>query len=129
MATAIALRNAVEAEQAHLDSCKEALDAVDDDDDDALEEAREALKESRATLKKTRDRLRRHEEALGVEEQSELKKQTKTKYFQLRYDARAKKIRLRNLLRARKFEWDRVERSSRRQQASGNRRIPSTQRR
>ncbi|KAF7372931.1 hypothetical protein MSAN_00499800 [Mycena sanguinolenta] len=113
VATVIALRNAVEIEKAEVDSCKQALEEADEEDENAVEDAKQALEDARATWKKTRDRLRRREEALGLDEKTEVKKQTKTKYFQLRYDARAKKIRLRNLLRARKFEWDRVERTSR----------------
>ncbi|KAF7353282.1 hypothetical protein MSAN_01516100 [Mycena sanguinolenta] len=118
VATVIALRNAVEIEKAEVDSCKQALEEADEEDENAVEDAKQALEDARATWKKTRDRLRRREEALGLDEKTEVKKQTKTKYFQLRYDARAKKIRLRNLLRARKFEWDRVERTSRRHRAS-----------
>ncbi|KAF7334903.1 hypothetical protein MSAN_02360300 [Mycena sanguinolenta] len=118
VATVIALRNAVEIEKAEVDSCKQALEEADEEDENAVEDAKQALEDARATWKKTRDRLRCRKEALGLDEKTEVKKQTKTKYFQLRYDARAKKIRLRNLLRARKFEWDRVERTSRRHRAS-----------
>ncbi|KAF7337379.1 hypothetical protein MSAN_02264000 [Mycena sanguinolenta] len=118
VATVIALWNAVEIEKAEVDSCKQALEEADEEDENAVEDAKQALEDARATWKKTRDRLRRREEALGLDEKTEVKKQMKTKYFQLRYDARAKKIRLRNLLRARKFEWDRVERTSRRHRAS-----------
>ncbi|KAJ7809346.1 hypothetical protein B0H14DRAFT_2867323 [Mycena olivaceomarginata] len=99
VATVIELRNTTEAQKVELK-----------DYDDALVDAKMARDDARAMLLKTQDRLRRNEAALGVDE--------KSKFFQLRFDARVKKIRLRNLLRARKFEWERAERSSRRQQAS-----------
>ncbi|KAF7353564.1 hypothetical protein MSAN_01546700 [Mycena sanguinolenta] len=104
VATVIALRNAVEIEKAEVDSCKQALEEADEEDENAVEDAKQALEDARATWKKTRDRLRRRRRRLsGWARKTEVKKQTKTKYFQLRYDARAKKIRLRNLLRAREI--------------------------
>jgi hypothetical protein len=120
VATVIELRNTTEAQKVELKDCEAALcAATDDGDDDALVDAKMARDDARAMLLKTQDRLRRNEAALGVDEKVQLQKHTKSKFFQLRFDARAKKIRLRNLLRARKFEWERAERSSRRQQASG----------
>ncbi|KAJ7868928.1 hypothetical protein B0H14DRAFT_2728412 [Mycena olivaceomarginata] len=119
VATVIELRNTTEAQKVELKDCEAALcAATDDGDDDALVDAKMARDDARAMLLKTQDRLRRNEAALGVDEKVQLQKHTKSKFFQLRFDARTKKIRLRNLLRARKFEWERAERSSRRQQAS-----------
>ncbi|KAJ7697062.1 hypothetical protein B0H14DRAFT_2418321 [Mycena olivaceomarginata] len=119
VATVIELRNTTKAQKVELKDCEAALcAATDDGDDDALADAKMARDNARAMLLKTQDRLRRNEAALGVDEKVQLQKHTKSKFFQLRFDARVKKIRLRNLLRARKFEWERAERSSRRQQAS-----------
>ncbi|KAJ7301708.1 hypothetical protein DFH08DRAFT_919079 [Mycena albidolilacea] len=119
VAMVIELRNTTEAQKVELKDCEAALcAATDDGDDDALVDAKMARDDARAMLLKTQDRLRRNEAALGVDEKVQLQKHTKSKFFQLRFDARVKKIRLRNLLRARKFEWERAERSSRRQQAS-----------
>ncbi|KAJ7889084.1 hypothetical protein B0H14DRAFT_2336875, partial [Mycena olivaceomarginata] len=69
--------------------------------------AQEALEKSLATL-------RRKEKALGVNEQQELQKLIKSEYMRVRMNARALKLRLRQRLRARKFEMDIVERTYRR---------------
>ncbi|KAJ7872677.1 hypothetical protein B0H14DRAFT_3563287 [Mycena olivaceomarginata] len=110
VATVIELRNTTKAQKVELKDCEAALcAATDDGDDDALADAKMARDNARAMLLKTQDRLRRNEAALGVDEKVQLQKHTKSKFFQLRFDARVKKIRLRNLLRARKFEWERAE--------------------
>ncbi|KAF8217953.1 hypothetical protein K438DRAFT_1952812 [Mycena galopus ATCC 62051] len=119
VAAVIELRNTVDARKKEVRECEAAWnDAVEDGDDELLADTELALKDARAAVTKLKDRLLRSENALGVDEKSELKKLTKTKFFQLRFDARVKKTRLRHLLRARKFEHERAERSSRRQQSS-----------
>ncbi|KAJ7234330.1 hypothetical protein C8J57DRAFT_1249271 [Mycena rebaudengoi] len=89
------------------------LDAVDEEDEDAhmhqvrFETAEIALVVAQANLKKKRD-------ALGITDLWQLKNLENDKFIGLRMNARALKQRLRDHLRSRKFELDRVERSCRR---------------
>ncbi|KAJ7289894.1 hypothetical protein C8J57DRAFT_1214211 [Mycena rebaudengoi] len=89
------------------------LDAVDEEDEDAhmhqvrFETAEIALVVAQANLKKKRD-------ALGITDLRRLKNLENDKFIGLRMNARALKQRLRDRLRSRKFELDRVERSCRR---------------
>lgn len=103
----------------HRECQAAALDALIAGFDEDIVDTKIASDEADAALKLVKDQLRRKELALGIGELAELKKMTKSKYFELRMNARALKSRLRDRLRARKFERDGVERSSRRQQASG----------
>ncbi|KAF7334360.1 hypothetical protein MSAN_02375400 [Mycena sanguinolenta] len=108
------LRSAIKTREAQVEECrKKFLDAVVEEDEDAgLYEAEyDAAKEA---LVKAQSSLRRKEQALGVDEQAELKSLAKSEYMRLRMNARALKLRLRERLRARKFELDVVERSYRR---------------
>ncbi|KAF7360907.1 hypothetical protein MSAN_01120600 [Mycena sanguinolenta] len=108
------LRSAIKTREAQVEECrKKFLDAVVEEDEDAgLYEAEyDASKEA---LVKAQSSLRRKEQALGVDEQAELKSLAKSEYMRLRMNARALKLRLRERLRARKFELDVVERSYRR---------------
>lgn len=104
-------RNAAEREIARLE-----LVMVDAESDflevESAEERVEALKASSA---KTLVQLRMKERALGVQEQEDVRKLMKSPYIQKRMNARALKIRIRDLLRSRKFEFDRIERSFRKQ--------------
>ncbi|KAF7338870.1 hypothetical protein MSAN_02210100 [Mycena sanguinolenta] len=105
------LRSAIKTREAQVEECrKKFLDAVVEEDEDAgLYEAEyDASKEA---LVKAQSSLRRKEQALGVDEQAELKSLAKSEYMRLRMNARALKLRLRERLRARKFELDVVERS------------------
>ncbi|KAJ7605716.1 hypothetical protein DFH06DRAFT_947610, partial [Mycena polygramma] len=70
-----------------------------------------ALSNARAALTKLEEKLRRKEDALGVDDTRQLKKMAKSKFLEYRMNARALKKRLRDLLRARKFERDRIERT------------------
>lgn len=79
-------------------------------------EARDDLPVTRTKLKKDRNTLARMEIALGVTELKKYHHLAKSEFIQHRMNAHAIKIRLRDRLRARKFELDRVERSVRRQQ-------------
>ena len=51
--------------------------------------------------------------ALGVDERAQLSRLSQSKFLQLRMNARALKQRIRDRLRQRKFELDRLERSHR----------------
>lgn len=57
--------------------------------------------------------IQRKRSALGVNERVQLSQLSRSKFLQLRMNARALKQRLRNRLRQRKFELDRLERSYR----------------
>ncbi|KAJ7113865.1 hypothetical protein C8R44DRAFT_740749 [Mycena epipterygia] len=89
------------------------LEAVEEDDPDAplvqvqVQSAEEALS---AAVKK----LRQKEAALGVHEKQALTHLGKSKYMGFRMNARALKRRIRDRLRSRKFELDKIERSFRR---------------
>ncbi|KAJ7097300.1 hypothetical protein B0H15DRAFT_920938 [Mycena belliarum] len=80
---------------------------------DALR-AEVAFRSATEAYKAAERKLRQKESALGVEEKQSLNGLVNSRYMQLRMNARALKRRLRDRLRARKFELDRVERSFRR---------------
>ncbi|KAJ7194705.1 hypothetical protein GGX14DRAFT_678291 [Mycena pura] len=110
----ILLRTAVKARQAEVAQLRLVfLEAVDDGDADAdVHQMRyDAAVEA---LSKAQKKLRDKEAALGVVEHQELKKLGKSNYIRLRMNARAILRRMRDRLRSRKFELDRVERSFRR---------------
>ncbi|KAJ7327954.1 hypothetical protein DFH08DRAFT_710067 [Mycena albidolilacea] len=65
-------------------------------------------------LKKAEDTLLRKETELGVDESDELERLSKSEYARDVMNAHALKLRLRERLRARKFEFDPVERTCRR---------------
>ena len=68
-----------------------------------------------ATLEKTSALLRRKEIALGYIERQQLRKLINSPYLRDRMNALALKIRLRDKLRSRKFELERLERTFRKQ--------------
>ena len=89
------------------------MDAADDEDPDAaLYEMQYTA--AREALAAAETKLRKKEAALGVEQNQALKRLADSEYMRLVMNARALKRRLRDRLRARKFELDRVERSYRR---------------
>jgi len=110
----ILLRTAVKTREVQVRELRQKfLDGVSDEDNHSVlyetewRAAQEALEKSLASL-------RRKERALGVNEQQELQKLIKSEYMRVRMNARALKLRLRQRLRARKFEMDVVERTYRR---------------
>ncbi|KAJ7220486.1 hypothetical protein GGX14DRAFT_532534 [Mycena pura] len=110
----ILLWTAVKARQAEVAQLRLVfLEAVDDGDADAdVHQIRyDAAVDA---LSKAQKKLRDKEAALGVVEHQELKKLGKSNYIRLRMNARAMLRRMRDRLRSRKFELDRVERSFRR---------------
>lgn len=86
-------------------------DVILDDTSDAVdvEIATRDLDIVRAKFRKIEDSLRRKEAALGVEERQTLRHLVNSAYIQDRMNARAIKCRLREKLRGRKFELDRIE--------------------
>ncbi|KAJ7501610.1 hypothetical protein B0H11DRAFT_1713561 [Mycena galericulata] len=112
--TVMLLRAAVKTRQEGVDRLEAAfLDAVAEERADAaIDQLRfETAKEA---LAKVKEKLVQKETALGVTDRQELKKLTTSQYIRLRMNARALKRRLRDRLRSRKFELDKVERSFRR---------------
>jgi hypothetical protein len=71
------------------------------------------LMDARTRRARTADILRRRRAALGIEEMSSLEKMKKDVYLTVRLNARAVKTRIRDRLRQRKFELERLERSYR----------------
>ncbi|KAJ7615590.1 hypothetical protein DFH06DRAFT_1145826 [Mycena polygramma] len=85
------------------------LDVMSDNVD--VEVAAGDLAEAKAKLAKSQASLKLKEAALGVNDRQILKNLTNSPYIQARMNARALKCRLREKLRSRKFELDRVERN------------------
>ncbi|KAJ7723983.1 hypothetical protein B0H16DRAFT_1333782, partial [Mycena metata] len=115
VAAVLAARTAKGICKTRVDDCTaEALEACGNEDRAAIALTKDALKAARTALEKATSDLKRKEEALGVTDRQELKKQQHTKFFELRMNARAVKVQLRDSLRSRKFELSRAERISRR---------------
>ncbi|CAK5283719.1 unnamed protein product [Mycena citricolor] len=70
-----------------------------------------------AKLLKLAESVRKQKAIMGVEDKANLSKLVKSKYIQARTNAAAAKTKLRNRLRQRKFELDRVERHFHRNKA------------
>lgn len=120
VAIVLALREAVATLNDELSKLNaDVRDALDHDDYDRMNSAKEEATKMREARDKAQRKVRVKEQALGVDGRAKLQNQKHVKYFQLRMNARAHKQRLRDLLRAHKFERDGVERTSRRHQASG----------
>ncbi|KAJ7688715.1 hypothetical protein B0H17DRAFT_1202793 [Mycena rosella] len=89
------------------------LDAVQEEDPDAAVYEVELAATEEALTTAARH-LHNKEEALGVSQRQALHNLATSQYLHLRMNARALKRRLRDRLRSRKFELDKVERSFRR---------------
>ncbi|KAK7008483.1 hypothetical protein R3P38DRAFT_3324595 [Favolaschia claudopus] len=91
-------------------------DTVMDLDADAedVRRAQDDLRTAQEKLKKDEATLKRKEKALGVQDRANLAHLTTSKFIAKKMNARALKHRLREKLRNRKFELDRVERTYRR---------------
>lgn len=73
------------------------------------------LKIQQVRLSKADQQVKAKERAFGVNERAQLDRLLKDQYAEMVMNARALKIRMRQRLISRKFEWDRVERSYREQ--------------
>ncbi|KAJ7033973.1 hypothetical protein C8F04DRAFT_1183724 [Mycena alexandri] len=117
VAAVLALRQAKGIRKGRVEDCEsEALEACENGDAAAIVLTKATLTSARAALEKTKKDLGRKEAELGVTDREELKKMHKSKYFELRMNAHAMKVQLRDSLRSRKFELSRPERHIRRQQ-------------
>jgi hypothetical protein len=114
VAAVLVLRAAVKTRRKRVSDLEASfLEAVQDEDPDALlYQAQVAAAEE--ALDAAKKKLYQREQALGVQEKQSLRTLGKSKYLNLRMNARALKQRLRDRLRSRKFELDKVERSFRR---------------
>ncbi|KAJ7117187.1 hypothetical protein C8R44DRAFT_832432 [Mycena epipterygia] len=114
VAAVILLRAAVTTRRkriTELEACF--LEAVQNEDPGAaVYQAQVAAAEE--ALHAAERKLWQREQALGVHKQQSLRKLGKSKYLNLRMNARALKRRIRDRLRSRKFELDKLERSFRR---------------
>lgn len=88
-------------------------DDSDDDNDDGLANINTKLGEARLKLKTIEATIKRRREALGVDGRLKLENLLKNKFVQIRMNARALKQRIRDRLRNRKFEIERLERAYR----------------
>ncbi|KAJ7106146.1 hypothetical protein C8R44DRAFT_834353 [Mycena epipterygia] len=107
------LRQALKTRIAQVDKQRQIyLDAVEEEDPDAaiFQVQYKAVAEA---LTKSVEKLRQKKVALGVTENQQLKTLATSQYIRLRMNARVLKRRLRDLLRSRKFELDKLERSFR----------------
>ncbi|KAJ7442423.1 hypothetical protein FB451DRAFT_1343897 [Mycena latifolia] len=110
----ILMRGALKARETQVENLRQAfLNTVMDEDASApLHQV--AFDSADEALKTAQTKLRQKESALGVTERQSLRGLANSKYLRLRMNARALKHRLRDRLRSRKFELDKVERSFRR---------------
>ncbi|KAF8957681.1 hypothetical protein BDZ97DRAFT_1669429 [Flammula alnicola] len=92
-------------------------DVISDDlsEDYAIAEAELRLPEVRERFEKAAAQVKAAENGLGVDERAKLKQLANNPFISTRMNTRALKIRLRERLRSRKFELDRLERSFRHQ--------------
>ncbi|THU86667.1 hypothetical protein K435DRAFT_683215 [Dendrothele bispora CBS 962.96] len=79
--------------------------------------AEDDLLKAKSELKKAQQKSARQESSLGISDRQQLKHLMNSPFLTKRMNARSIKIRLRERLRARKFEFDRLERSYRKQQS------------
>ncbi|KAJ7729056.1 hypothetical protein B0H16DRAFT_1734416 [Mycena metata] len=115
----LSLRDAVAIRKDQLAACeKAALEAIDEGDNDIIQETKAAKKTAAAELKKLEVRVKKKEQALGVDEKVQLANVKLNKYHELRMRCRTLKHRMRDRLRERKFELTPLERSARRQIAN-----------
>ncbi|KAJ7726072.1 hypothetical protein B0H14DRAFT_2641184 [Mycena olivaceomarginata] len=110
----VLLRSPMKARQELCHELREKYLRAVEDGDEAAAMYEQEFREAEEALAKAQANLRRKEAALGVTEHAELQELIKSEYMRLRMNARALKLRLRERLRARKFEMDVVERAYRR---------------
>ncbi|THV02922.1 hypothetical protein K435DRAFT_817478 [Dendrothele bispora CBS 962.96] len=79
--------------------------------------AGEDIQKAKADLVKARESLAKQEKSLGIPERRQLKHLMESPFLTKRMNALSLKMRLRERLRARKFELDRLERSYRKQRS------------
>lgn len=74
-----------------------------------IDDIPQQLADAQASRARIAEVLRRKHEALGIDERESLANATRNEYLRMRMNARAPKQRIRDHLRARKFELERLE--------------------
>jgi len=109
----IALQETLSVQKKTVDVMEATLvDGLDNYDGDVTEFV-VVLEETRAKASRMRETLRRKKMALGVDGRLNLRRLTDNTFLRLRMNARALKKRVRDRLRQRKFELERLERAYR----------------
>jgi hypothetical protein len=103
----LSLRETLQAQEAHVDVLEARLLDGTDDIDTLLDQLRSA----HAKKAKVSATLNRKTTALGVSERDDLRRLVNSAFLRVRMNARALKHRIRDRLRHRKFELERLERS------------------
>ncbi|KAF7364466.1 hypothetical protein MSAN_01108000 [Mycena sanguinolenta] len=112
----IRLRKAVKILEARIQHLEDVL--IEGDTADAAM-AEGDLQTAWEKLSRTKDAMNRKEQALGVQDRKTLQHLKNSKFITARMNARALKYRVREKLRNRKFELDRVERTYHRKKTDG----------
>ncbi|KAJ3816384.1 hypothetical protein F5880DRAFT_1619395 [Lentinula raphanica] len=113
---ALRLRKSRDAAQDHVSSLrKRIIDMSSEPWDVATAELE--LESAMNALRKAQARVTKKENSLGIDEKHKLRSLMNSPFLTKRMNARALKIRIRERLRSRKFELDRLERSYRKQRS------------
>ena len=112
---AIRLRKAVDATSAQITRLENICSDLDSEAYE-ISDAEDRLPKLQKTLQSHRVSLRRLERTLGVQDMTQYRHLLNSPFIQKRMEAHTLKMRLRERLRARKFERERIEQNMRRQQ-------------
>ncbi|KAJ3764685.1 hypothetical protein FB446DRAFT_795852 [Lentinula raphanica] len=113
---ALRLRKARDVAQEHVDDLQRRIIDMSSETWDVATAELE-LQSAVETLRKAQRRVTKKEDALGVDAKHQLRSLIKSPFLTKKMNARALKMRIRERLRSRKFELDRLERSYRKQQS------------
>ena len=116
MEEALRLRKSRDAAQAHVDDLRQRI-IEGSNNQWEVATAELELVTAMEVLKKAKVNVAKKENTLGVSEKHQLRSLLKSPFLAKKMNARALKIRIRERLRARKFELDRLERSYRKQRS------------
>jgi hypothetical protein len=113
---AIRLRKSRDAAQAHVDELRRRIIDVSSEHWEVATAELE-LETALNVLTKVKDKVTKKESAMGITARQQLHQLLKSPFLVKKMNARALKTRIRERLRARKFELDRLERSYRKQRS------------
>jgi hypothetical protein len=109
----LALRTTLSTHESTINVLEAKLESGLENDHVDIMEFTMILDETRAKVSRIRTTLQRKIQALGVDDRLDLRKLTNDVFLRLRMNARALKKRIRDRLRQRKFELERLERAYR----------------
>jgi hypothetical protein len=109
----LALRTTLSTHESTINVLEAKLESGLENDHVDITEFTMILDETRAKVSRIRTTLQRKIQALGVDDRLDLRKLTNDVFLRLRMNARALKKRIRDRLRQRKFELERLERAYR----------------